>query len=385
MAERATGFNPEILRWARERAGLSLEEAGARVAKPANTVKAWEEGKQAPTYLQLETLAEKAYKRPIALFFFPDPPNETPPSGEFRTVPEFDLDSLSADTRYLIRDAHAYLASIRELTGGANPAARVITRDIRASLNSDLGALARKTRKYLGISLETQQSWRGATREAMSAWREAVEAVGVYVFKRSFKQREVAGFCLFDRDLPLIVVNNSTPFTRQIFTLFHELAHLLFGISTIDKTTSGFIDRFTGDSKAMEIACNHFAAEFLVPSESFKPPLRDGVVDLGAIADLAALYSVSREVILRRLLDRGDVGEGTYTQLVTQWAAQPEPEKGAGGNYYATQATYLGNAFLRLAFGHFHGGKINLQQLSEHLDIRSANIGKLEAFLTAKD
>jgi Zn-dependent peptidase ImmA (M78 family)/transcriptional regulator with XRE-family HTH domain len=385
MRERATAINPAILSWARERAGLSIAEAAQRISKSPEDLAAWESGEGAPTYLQLERLAEKVYKRPVALFFFPAPPSEEPPDSEFRTVPDFDLESLSADTRFAIRDAHAYQDSIRELSGGVNPASRLITRDLQATLDVDAVALARSVRQYLGIDLANQQSWRG-TREAMSEWRDAVEAAGVFVLKRSFEQSEIAGFCMFDQSFPLIIVNNSAPFTRQIFTLFHELAHLLFGVSTISKTSSGYVERFVGPARLIEIACNRFAAEFLVPSDSLPRPRSQAVFDLAMIPQLADRYKVSREVVLRRYLDWHLVDAATYSRLVREWDEEREGRgEGSGGNYYATKAAYLGKAFLNLAFGQLYAGRITVAQLAEHLNIRAPNIARLEALHMARE
>ena len=71
MADRVAGLNKDVLRWARERAGLSVEDVAARLKKEADTLAAWEEGTDTPTFRQLEKLAETIYQRPIALFFFP--------------------------------------------------------------------------------------------------------------------------------------------------------------------------------------------------------------------------------------------------------------------------------------------------------------------------
>src|SRR5262249_6804228 len=54
-----------------------------------------------------------------------------------------------------------------------------------------------------------------------------------------------------------------------IFTLFHELAHLLFHTSGIDLLTDDFIQRLPADERRIEIICNRFAAEFLVPERAF--------------------------------------------------------------------------------------------------------------------
>lgn len=385
MPDRATAMNPAILTWARERAGLSIAEAAGKISKAPEDLAAWEAGEEAPTYLQLERLAEKVYKRPVALFFLPAPPSEEPPQSEFRTVPDFDLESLNADTRFAIRDAHAYQDSIRELAGGNNPAPKLITKDLRASIDVDALTLARSVRQSLGIDVPTQQSW-GGTREAMSEWRDAVETAGVFVLKRSFDQTEIAGFCIFDQSFPLIMVNNSAPFTRQIFTLFHELGHLLFGVSTISKTSSGFVDRFVGRAKVIEIACNRFAAELLLPSDSLPRPRSQAAFDLAMIPQLADTYKVSREVVLRRYLDWHFVDAATYGRLVREWDEEREGRgEGSGGNYYATKAAYLGRAFLNLAFGQLYAGRITVPELAEHLNVRAPNIARLEALHMARE
>jgi Zn-dependent peptidase ImmA (M78 family)/transcriptional regulator with XRE-family HTH domain len=384
MPERATAINPAILTWARERAGLSVAEAAEKISKSPKDLAAWEAGEEAPTYLQLERLAEKVYKRPVALFFFPAPPSEEPPDSEFRTVPDFDLESLGADTRFAIRDAHAYQDSIRELSGGINPAPRLIVNDVHASIDVDPVALARSVRAYLGVDLATQRSWPG-TREAMSEWRDSVESTGIFVLKRSFEQSEIAGFCIFDESFPLIMVNNSAPFTRQTFTLFHELGHLLFGVSTIAKTSSGYVERFVGPAKTIEIACNRFAAEFLVPSDSLPRPQSPAAFDLASIPQLADWYKVSREVVLRRYLDWRLVDAATYSRLVQEWDEERQGREGTGGNYYATKAAYLGKAFLNLAFGQLYAGRITVAQLADHLNVRAANLARLESLHMARE
>ena len=104
-----------------------------------------------------------------------------------------------------------------------------------------------------------------------------------------------------------------------------------------------------------------------------------------AISALACQFKVSREVILRRFLDRRLVDRDTYSRLVDEWAAETLANETGGGNYYATQASYLGKALLSLAFGQYYAGQIDLQQLAEHLNVKAANLGKLEAFLLARE
>jgi len=384
MIVRATSANPAVLRWAREGLGLSVEEVAERIGRPAEIVREWESGTSHPTFNQLETLANSVFKRPVAVFFFPAPPEDISIDRDFRTLPGEEIAALERDTRLALRDAHAYQLSLRELTGGRNPAGEeLITRTVQRTLRSPIPELAQEVRGRLGVTLDEQYQWRSAP-DAFKAWRSAVESLGVYVFKRSLEQRAVSGFCLRDDEFPVILVNNSTPHTRQIFTLFHELGHLLHGVSSITTTDLGFIDRLSGEAKAIEVRCNQFAAEFLVPERSFPWNLVD-TRDLGQTCSrIADIYSVSREVILRRLKDAGQVGQAEYEALAAEWIeeAQEGRARGAsGGNYYANQVAYLGESFLELGFSQYRAGNLTRGDLADHFGMRAQTVGRLEDYL----
>ncbi len=382
MVQRAKSVNPAVLTWARERAGLSILEVAERLGKSTDAIASWEEGRAYPAYGQLETLAESIYRRPVALFFLPEPPDEIPAQREFRRLPQTDASALSADTLYALRDAHAFQASLRELTGGKNLASRQIFRDLRPQRESDLPALAEIAREYVGVSLSAQLTWSNEEK-AVAEWRGALEDVGVFVFKRSFQDRTVSGFCLDDPDFPLIIVNNSTSFTRQVFTLFHELAHLLVGVSTISSNDYSQLARFTSTDRALEVACNRFAADFLVPDSGFPWQDFQAAKSERFLAAMAERYSVSREVILRKARDRGLVTPDEYLYFTNTWANEPARDGGGetGGNYYATQSVYFSKRFLELTFAQFRAGRITLSEVAEHLRMRAKNVEKFEGYL----
>jgi Zn-dependent peptidase ImmA (M78 family) len=56
----------------------------------------------------------------------------------------------------------------------------------------------------------------------------------------------------------------------------------------------------SGNNKHIEVFCNKFAGEFLVPSEDVQKNLRNKSIDDNLLAGLAKKYSVSREVILQK-------------------------------------------------------------------------------------
>jgi Zn-dependent peptidase ImmA (M78 family)/transcriptional regulator with XRE-family HTH domain len=378
MTTRATAVTPELLVWARERAGLTLEDAAHYVSKSADDVEAWEAGTAWPTYKQLEKLARGLYHRPVALFFLPEPPEETAARQEFRTLPDFDVAHLSADTRYALRLGRAYQQSLRDLSGGQNLSPRHICRDFRLGTSSDTATDAARLRTYLGVSMDRQRGWK-STADAMAAWRAHVEDAGVFVFKRSFSQREISGFCLVDEEFPIIMINNSVPFSRQIFTLLHELAHLLHGVSSLTTVDGRFVDRMSGRQQSVEILCNKLASEVVFPSDAMPWSRIDRSSPIQSVSEIAREFKVSREVVLRRLLDRGWVDSETYEHYAQQWASEAEAGRGGeGGDYYYNQAAYLGDAYLRLAFSRYRAGLLDAADMAEHLGIKAKNLSKFE-------
>jgi Zn-dependent peptidase ImmA (M78 family) len=356
------------------------------MGKRPEVIESWERGVSAPTYPQLEALAYRVYKRPLALFFFPEPPDEPDPEHAFRTLPEFEIEELSPETRFHVREAHALQFALDELNGGKNPAQEKIFRDLRVERSLSAEEIAAQVRSYLAIDLETQKTaWRRAD-DALKGWRRALEERGVFVFKSSLQQRDVSGFCLYDDELPIIYLNSSTATARQIFTLFHELAHILIQTSGVTKLADRYIFSLAGDAKRIEVFCNRFAAEFLVPTSDFQRRVRGLSLDDDAVADLAGEYTVSREVILRRLLDLGLVSQAYYEACAARRRREykDRPRSESGGSYYATKASYLGEAFLRLAFGRYYQGAISIQQLADFLNIRVSRVPDLEQLFLQK-
>lgn len=375
MAEQIP-INPALLVWARQRAGLSLDAAAQKFKRIAD----WEAGVSAPTYPQLEALSD-TLKVPIAVFFFPEPPYVPPIQETFRTLPAAELDRLPSRVRMLMRKAKAMQINLTELTQGRNPAERLITRDLQFAPNVDIAEMATAVRQYIGVSVQKQQEWHNDD-AALKEWRTALLNVGVFVFKDAFRADDFSGFCLYDEEFPIIYVNNSSTKTRQIFTYFHELAHLIFHTSGIDKIRDRYIDRLVGDARQIEVICNSFAAQLLLPEDAFQRAMAGRPATEATAEALATQFNVSREVIFRRLLDQGRVTEGQYERAVERWNAQRQVERAPGVNPYWTKLAYLGREYVALALSQYHQNRINEEQLADFLDTKPRHLGALEEYFS---
>ena len=370
MAEQIP-VTPELLSWARQRAGYSLGDLQQKFVKYQES----EQGNSYPTYLQLEKLAA-LFKVPVAVFFFPDPPSLPPISKTFRTLPESEIENLPTRMRLLLRKAKAMQLNLHELTGGKNPAAGLITRDLQFSPTAAVESMATSVRDYIGIPVETQKSW-SDIESALSEWRSALQRAGVFVFKDAFKEQNYSGFCLYDEEFPIIYVNNSSTKTRQIFTYFHELAHLLFHTSGIDQLHDEFIDKLTPDNKKIEILCNRFASEFLVPGSIINDTIQKYDASASTAELLANEFHVSREVIFRRFLDLNKITNSQYKAAVEEWNQQRTKGTGKGGDYYWTKLAYLGRGYVSLAISQFQQNRIDENKLADFLDTKPKNLEKL--------
>ena len=72
---------PVLLDWARVRSGIDDDTWGRRFPR----YEAWRTGQATPTLKQLEEFAHKTHT-PVGFFFLNEPPTETVPIPDFRTV-----------------------------------------------------------------------------------------------------------------------------------------------------------------------------------------------------------------------------------------------------------------------------------------------------------
>jgi len=375
-------INPEVLRWARETGGFDKDDVVEKIKRKrvtSATIKSWENGTESPTYAQLERLAYEIYKRPLALFFFPEPPEEETPKESFRTLPQEEINLLEPRLLYLVRQAKVMQENLRELFDGVNPAKKQVCSGITIHSSDTISNAANAVREYLDIGLNEQYALT-TNDKALKYWRDVLEKHGVFVFKDAFKDDECSGFCLYDDVFPIIYLNNSQAKIRQIFTLFHELAHLLFRTGGIDLRHDDFIQRMRGPNKRIEVFCNKFAGEFLVPTEDIKPQIRNQTMDDNIITRLAKKYNVSREVILRKCLNLNHITKAFYEARVKEWNEErlARGSSASGGNYYLNKCVYLGENYIDTAFSRYYQKRISIDQLANYLTVKVKNVAGME-------
>lgn len=374
MAEKITAINSQMLAWARLESKTSIEIAESKF----KNIKLWENGEDFPTYAQLRTLSD-FYRKPIAVFFFPEPPKIANIPSSFRTLPESAFSLINREIAKVIDWARVMQLNLYELTDNANPAISRLT-DYPFNISS-ISNTARELRELLGASLNSQKQI-GKLPEAFEYWRECFYNVGVFVFKEAFKDSTVSGFCIYDREFPIICINNSLSPSRQIFTLFHEIYHLIRQTGGIDLLDDSVINAQTYDGIVIEQLCNKFAGEFLVPdADLIAEAKKMGRLNDDKVEKLAKLYSVSREVIMRKFLNNGMITteqyEGKreeYNNDYFRFTEEEKNKKKGGGNYFSTQLTYKGRQYTELAFNGYYAQKFSIIQLAQYMGMKVSSV-----------
>ena len=309
-----------------------------------------------------------------------------------RSLPETATDRLTPKMRILIRKAVVRQMDLAEIYDERPPEEyrkfKSDTKELKSAIEArDSDVVASYVRNYIKVTIEEQQNWRGVE-DALRRWREVVESKGIWVFKNAFKDDEYSysGFSLADEKFPVIYINNTMSKGRQIFTLFHELGHLLLDLGGIDfreDVSDKFEDQYRGD----EVFCNAFAAELLVPRETLLGPTTS-TPETSEIKEWADKYKVSRIVILRRWLSMDLISKEYYEEKSEQlWEEylnylnelreKAKEDDKPQGSYYMTQMSYLGDKYLKLAFQQYNEGKINEYQLADYLSVKPWNLNKL--------
>ena len=357
---------PQVLRWARQDAGLDLAEAGRLANVQGERVQEWEEGVSQPTLAQLRGLAD-GLRRPVAFFLAPGPPPEhTQDPPDFRAGHR----GTSRALRREIRAAFERRDAFREVAGADG--------DRWRRWREDPPETAGQVRARLGVGVERIAGSADAN-AALRVWIDAAEAAGVLVFQMSrVPVDECRGFAVDDADLPVIMLNGADAPQARCFTLVHELAHLL------DRT--GALCVLDEDAE-VEQRCNRFAAAVLMPPTAIRDAAagRDGT---GAVDVVVRTFKVSPVAAALRLRELGLVDQATVAATIRLAAAvarrAAERETKGGPLHHVIKRRNLGDAYLGAVLEALHQDAITILDASYFLDSTVGTVEQMERALAGR-
>jgi len=357
-------INPKILKWAREQCGFTHQEAVGSYLNPKKLEEA-EKGRVFLTFNQLLTIANK-YERNPAFFYLDHIPQEdliddfrTPGSMKVKYSPELrktiinikEKHKLAVEFKNYDKDYdYSYINSI--------------------NLNHNIVDVSKKISNLLNINPLEIKSWNNKY-SALKGWVRAFESIGILIFQLTgISIEEMRAFSISETPFPVISLNRSDSPLGRIFSLIHELCHLML--------EKGGICTYNHDDEAhfnIEKFCNAVAGEVLVPTSSLlnqKIIINHGFSKIWSEAELKSLgkiYWASNEVILRRLLTSNLTSKNFYQEMREKWKKRVSKTTAFGEQGHLKVLRTNSPNFIKIVLNAMYDNKILMTDVSYYLDI----------------
>jgi Zn-dependent peptidase ImmA (M78 family)/transcriptional regulator with XRE-family HTH domain len=272
------------IRLIREAVGLQAQDLAARVDLDPTAISKIENGKRAIKAVELTRIADALKVSPLALL-------EDDP-----VLSKLPLAARRAGASIARGEAYQRLLSLSELhvvLAGAG----IPTSPNLASVPDVTGLpwLEGATRLANwandGLPLEPGDQRLGTLATTIEG------KLKIDVLIESYPEDALSGAAITHRSFPLIFVNSDFPNPRSLFTMAHELGHVLAGYAddsiTLDRELSGSTDA--------ERMANAFAANYLMPEDFILPELTERGRKVSTLAYLTYMLGVSYESLIYRL------------------------------------------------------------------------------------
>jgi Zn-dependent peptidase ImmA (M78 family) len=361
-------INPEILVWARESAGLNVEDAAKRLAlgdsqneSSQQKLLDLEKGVRLPTRSQLTRIA-KTYRRPLLAFYMTAPPKKAPRGEDFRSTGAAVSGRENALLDALLRDIKARQEMVKGLLEDLDEAS-VKAFVSSCAVSDGVAVVAQRISDALRIP-QQRADWGSTPTEFFRQIRLATEKLGVFVlligdlgsYRSALSEEVFRGFALADSIAPFIVINDHDARTARPFTLVHELAHIYLGQSGVsgapesirENTEGGRIEQFCNDVAGLVLLPGNFAVRR--PTELSRG---DQTFTARYIEDIAKRWVVSEPLVAFRLQRLGWISKSLYRDLAasyaSRWTSFKETTKAAnqlkegGPGYYVLKQSRLGD------------------------------------------
>lgn len=375
-------INPAVLVWARNFVNASQEDIATQFKKKSvtkETIDSWEKGKDYPTLHDVKKMANM-YGVHYVVFYLPMPPKKIKPIKDFRAT----IYHYSKGLILLLRELQnkqewtsEYKQSIGEpplpfvgkmnVNNTVTEAVQIIKKYFNFNINWDRKCNYNKIIKNIIVEMEQK---------------------GIFVSQGSgvnpqntITPEEVRGLAISDKYAPFIFINSKDYQSAKIFSLIHELVHILLNESGVSDISYANQDR-------IEVFCNMVAAEFLVPKETFISEwriLQDQIED--KVNALALYFKVSRTVVLIRAKTLSLVDDISFTDMRKKFREehmQKKEEKNtaithgdfSGPSPYLLKSILNGKTFSHLVLDAYSKSNLLLRDVYFLLKVKANNIDK---------
>ena len=289
MSGREPGFVGERLTEVREARGFNQTELAGLVGVKRASISHYERNQRSPDGDLITRLCH-ILSVPEA-FFFTKAESTSGDTVFYRSLASATkTDRMRAVRRYgWLKKVTSYLRGFVRFPSVNLPAYNVAGR-VTDLQGDEIGVYAARTREFWGLG-------KGPISDVMLL----LENNGVIVSKAVFSTRNMDAYSSLDAASAtpyVIIAYDKNSAVRSRFDMAHELGHLVLHRELDHRVVGNPVHH-----KAIESQANAFAAEFLMPSDSFAADLR--VISLDALKGLKRRWGVSVGAMLHRLPDLG--------------------------------------------------------------------------------
>lgn len=372
MSAITVNVNPKTLVWAREELGFHLDDVANKIKKDINTIQDWEAHGKDLRYTDLVKLS-KLYKRQVSVFFLNDTPAKTTKPKDFRNL-SVKSKGLSPDAMLAIRRTKRYLDLYRECTPTNQLAEQY--KWMQAIKEHRYNGFEQALRDLLDVPISEQKKHKNRT---LKFWRNRIEKkLGIFVFQFPVDSYEFDGFSYIADGMPFgITLNSRVAEKRKIFTIFHEIGHIIEGTAGICITNT------SQDTRQIEMRCNKFAATFLMPKEEVATPnsfeeLQQHANELG----------VSKEAYLIRVHDLKLIKDSDFNKYMTtilqinKKMAEEQRQKNKNKDGFVPRdvvsKSQRGEKFFDFVLEAYDANRISPAVVRDVLDLKLVGLGRFD-------
>ena len=373
-------ISPEMLKWARsETPFCDLADVAARTQIDIEELLNWESGQSLPSITNAKKLAY-LYDVPLACFYLSCPPARKPrPYVDRRTPAGIYGKSLSYNLWREIRNTMFNREVAVELMGDDIKTFTTIP-IVKATDSVEVTAAA--IRDFLGM--KTSFLYKNEYGyNAYNYFRDIIEKKGIMVTQLvGIERDEIRALSIYFDTMPIISINGKDWERSKVFSLFHEIAHLIRRSSSLCSIA------FDEYDDAEEMICNSIAAATLLPEAEFRRLSSKFFLvyndwSNSCLAKLADSFGTSTSVVLRRLFSLSVIKPDYFYKRLSELKEEFENSGAENKNafcpdYYYKYLNKEGRLFPRVVLSAYSRGLLSYGEMCQTLNLSSAHIGNVE-------
>ncbi len=375
-------INSKILKWAREETPFNIEDVSIRLKNiDTETIKKWENGEELISITNAKKLAN-LYDVPFASFYLSDIPEKQ--SNNYidrRTLSDYMDKEISYELWKEIRYLNSCRENALELLNNDENISKI------PSLNSNVNIdeIAQVIRKDFNIDTPFKNKTQYKNKP-FTFYREKLEKYGILILQmNNVSVKEIRGLSLNYDVLPIIGINKADTERAKVFTLFHELAHI------VRRTSALCSIKFDERSDTEEKTCDKIASEVLVPKSAILNIVKNNtrrILDDELIKEISDKFGVSTFVIIKKLYDLNIITYEDYSRKYNEYieefnkVKEKVKENEEKGNfklpYFRKYLNVTGKLYPSIVLSAYFDGKISLGEVTRTLNIKTSHIENIE-------